>query len=301
MKEVGKVNQAQALKTFVLAADLGNYELKFWDGSQTRAIRAIRFQLPNGRRPLEGKPNSPVIEYQGKTWHWGVKAYEYRKQYHTVEGDKSSEALLAMMACCDFSAKEFNLSVRTSHPMPEKVAPDIKAQLQGCHVFSRNGNRCIAHVEDVNVEPEGLGAWRYAKKQGLIPDQGYTVVIDIGGGTWLSRLFNPSGDIIDQSVDERGGGYDLATSISFDSRLISAIGSRPQPGVIMDGFANGSHYYAHMPHASWQEWLEEYLVPWFKGIIGTVKAQYQPYRSRIVRFILRGGSSMLVAEKGLSA
>jgi len=65
----------------------------------------------------------------------------------------------------------------------------------------------------------------------------------------------------------------------------------------MDGFANGSHYYAEMPHASWQQWLGEYLDPWFKGIISKVKAQYQPYRSRIVRFILTGGSSLLVADK----
>lgn len=118
------------------------------------------------------------------------------------------------------------LDVRSSHPAPDLVAPDIKAQLQGCHVFSRNGHRGIAHVENVSVEPEGLGAWRYAREQGLIPDQGYTVVIDIGGGTWRSRLFNPSGDIIDQSVDERGGGYDLATSISFDSRPRARLSSR---------------------------------------------------------------------------
>ncbi len=166
-----------------------------------------------------------MLEYQGKTWHIGFKAYEYRKTYHFVEGDLSKEVLLAMLACCEFPAKEFKLTVRTSHPTPSLAADSIKSRLQGCHRFSRNGHHCIVHVEDVTVEPEGLGAWRYAKKQGLIPDQGYTVVIDIGGGTWLSRLFNPSGDIIDQSVDERGGGYDLATSISFDDRYKTRSGS----------------------------------------------------------------------------
>jgi len=124
------------------------------------------------------------------------------------------------------------------------------------------------------------------------------VIIDIGGGTWISRLFNSEGDIIDQSVDEKGGAYDLATSISFDERHVRALGTRPQPGVIMDGFANNSHYYGEMPNACWQRWFEEdHLNPWFKGIISAVKAQYEPQRSRIVRFVLTGGGSLLVADK----
>ena len=292
------------IQTFTLVADLGNYELKFWDGAQTRAIRSIRFQLPQGRRPLEGKPNSPLIEYQGQQWHQGIKAYEYRKQMHLVEGDKSKNILLSVLACCDFPAKEFQLSIRTSHPTPDVVADDIKNQLLGCHVFSRNNRSHIVHIEEVTVEPEGLGAWRYAKKLGLIPSEGYVVVIDIGGGTWISRLFNASGEIIDQSVDLRGGAYDLATSISFDDRLRSTIGTRPHPGVIMDGFADGSHYYAEMAQASWREWFEkDHLVPWFQGLIGAVQSQYEPQRSRIVKFVLTGGSSLLVADKvkGLSS
>lgn len=287
----------QKLTKLTLAADPGNYEIKFWDGSTTRAIRAVYFQLPKGRQPLGGKPNSPVIEYQGRTWHWGVKAYEYRKQSHIVEGDKSKEILLSIMACCDFSLKEYALDIRMSHPMSELVSEEIQKQLLGCHVFSRNGRKAIAHIEEVIVEPEGLGAWRYAKKQGLIPAQGYVVVIDIGGGTWISRLFNPEGDIIDSSVDSKGGAYDLATSISFDERLVKVLRTRPQPGVIMDGFANGTHHYGEMSNASWSPWLSDHLNPWFKGIINAVKTQYEPQRSRIVKFILTGGSSLLIADK----
>lgn len=285
------------LSETTLVADLGNYELKFWDGSAVRAIRAIQFQLPDGRRPLQGAPNSPVIEHQGKIWHWGYKAYEYRKQSHTVEGDKSKEVLLSVMACCDFPSKEYKLDILMSHPTPEIVTEGINKQLLGCHVFSRNGHRAIAHVESVTIEPEGLGAWRYAKKLGIIPERGYTVMIDIGGGTWISRLFNANGDIIDQSVDEKGGAYDLATSMSFDGRLVRAIGTRPHPGIIMDGFANGSHYFGEMTNISWQSWLPEYLNPWFMGIIRAVRSQYEPQRARIVKFILTGGSSLLIADK----
>ncbi|MGK7903871.1 MAG: ParM/StbA family protein [Hormoscilla sp.] len=293
------MNKLTKIKLFV---DIGNYELKFWDGRKTRAIRSIQFQLPQGRQPLEGKPNSPLIEYQGQQWHVGVGAYEYRKQSHAVEGDKSKNVLLSVLACCDFLPKEFQLSVRTSHPTPGIVAADIKKQLQGCHVFSRNRSKYIAHIEDVTVEPEGLGAWRQAKAEGLIPLEGYTILLDIGGGTSLTRLFNASGQILDQSVDLKGGAYDLASSISFDTRLTKVLGTRPHAGVIMDGFANGSHYYGFQADATWKPWLDEYLTPWFGGIVGAVKAQYEPQRARIVKFVLTGGSSMLIADrvKGLS-
>jgi hypothetical protein len=120
-------------------------------------------------------------------------------------------------------------------------------------------------------------------------------VIDMGGGTWLSRLIDQGGEVIDENVMDRGGAYELATSISFDRRLTNAIGTTADPGLIMDGFQH-NHCYGDTGH-SWAEWLEEYLDPWYKGIFRTVKSQYTPFMSRVTRFLITGGSSHLIYDR----
>ena len=59
-------------------------------------------------------------------------------------------------------------------------------------------------------------------------------MIDIGGGTWLSRLIDQGGEVIDENVMDRGGAYELATAISFDRRLTNAIGATADPGLIIE-------------------------------------------------------------------
>ena len=286
------------METAVIAVDTGNYDLKFWNGNgDPKAIRSVKFKLPRGRHALKANSLNPVVELNGDRYHFGFRAYDYRKQVHTTETEKAHEILLNVLACVKPTAPEFKLHVHTSHPRPELFEPEILKQLLGTHLYGYNGQNAIAHIESVSVEPEGLGAWRYAKSSGLIPEQGLTVVIDIGGGTWLSRLVDEEGEILDSSVSERGGAYSLAADISFDARLGNAINDQPDPGVIMNGFANGTHYYSEDPNATWKDWLDEYLEPWFKGIFGKVKTQYKPFLPRVRRFLVTGGSSHLIAQK----
>ncbi|MBE9128204.1 MULTISPECIES: ParM/StbA family protein [unclassified Coleofasciculus] len=286
------------MQTAVLSIDAGNYDLKFWNGSgEPKAIRSVKFKLPRGRHALKANSLNPVIELDGDRYHFGFRAYDYRKQSHTTETEKAFEVLLNVLACVKPIGLEFKLHVHTSHPKPEVFEDEIQKQLIGSHPYGYNGQEAISHIESVSIEPEGLGAWRYAKSIGLIPSSGLTIVIDIGGGTWLSRLIDEEGEILDSSVSERGGAYSLAADLSFDSRLTNAINDQPDPGVIMDGFANGSHYYAEDPNATWKDWLDEYLDPWFKGIFGKVKTQYKPFLPRVRRFFVTGGSSHLIANK----
>jgi hypothetical protein len=286
------------MQTAVIAVDTGNYDLKFWNGSDDpKAIRSVKFRLPRGRHALKANNLNPVIELNGDRYHFGFRAYDYRKQVHTTETEKAHEILLNVLACIKPIASEFKLHIHTSHPRPELFEKEILQQLLGNHAYGYNGNQALAHIESVSVEPEGLGAWRYAKSIGLVPEQGLTIVIDIGGGTWLSRLIDEEGEILDSSVSERGGAYSLAADISFDSRLSNAINDQPDPGVIMNGFANSTHYYAEDAAASWRDWLDEYLEPWFKGIFAKVKTQYKPFLPRVRRFLVTGGSSHLIAHK----
>jgi hypothetical protein len=290
---------AATTETRTLALDAGNYDLKFWDGeAHPKAIRSVRFQLPQGRDAVRYTEASPLIELpNGTRYHFGAQAYKYRRQQQTVIENKVELSRLHLYACMEpwEGNTEFALAIYASTPEPAKNEDAIRQQLLGMHEFKRNGLEYRVLVERVEVEREGMGAYHYAQRLGLIPDTGYTIVVDIGGGTWLTRLVDAEGDVIDENVMDRGGAYELATSISFDRRLTNALGTTADPSLIMDGFRTG-HLYADT-ELTWQPWLEEHLDSWFKGIFQTIKAQYTPYMARVTRFLVTGGSSHLISER----
>ncbi len=294
-----KKDPAIAPATRALAIDAGNYDLKFWDGTNhPKAIRSVRYQLPLGRDAVRYSEASPLIEMgDGIRYHFGGQAYKYRRQQQTVVENKVELARLHLYACLEpyEGATEFALNVYASTPEPARNEDAIRQQLLGMHEFKRNGVDFRVLVERVEVEREGMGAYHFAQGLGLIPESGYTIVVDIGGGTWLTRLVDTEGEVIDENVMDRGGAYELATSISFDRRLTNALGTTADPGLIMDGFRN-RHTYADTG-LTWEPWLEEHLEPWFKGIFQTVKAQYTPYMARVTRFLVTGGGSHLIAER----
>lgn len=295
-KTRGKQSRAAA----VLALDAGNYDLKFYGGSgHPKAIHSVRFQLPQGRDPVSYSDASPLIELpDGRRYHFGAQAYKYRRQQQTVIENKVELAKLHLYACLepiDDVVSAFPLHLFVSTPDPARSAASLRQQLLGTHEFERNGIEFSVRVESVEVIREGMGAYYHASQQGLIPDSGYTIVVDIGGGTWLTRLIDADGEVIDENIMNRGGTYELATAIGFDHRLTDALGTTADPGVVMDGFRI-SHVYADTG-LSWADWLNEYLEPWFKDIFQRIKAQYTPYMPRVTRFLVTGGGSHLIAER----
>jgi hypothetical protein len=291
-----KNNQANP----VLALDAGNYDLKFFTGNgHPKAIRSVRYQLPQGRDAVSYSEASPLIELpDGRRYHFGAQAYKYRRQQQTVIENKVELARLHLYACLEpltNGLSEYPLDLLISTPDPIRNGEDLEEQLQGQHQFTRNGIDFEINVQSVQVEREGMGAYHYAKSQGMIPSNGYTIVIDIGGGTWLTRLVDGDGEVIDENIMDRGGTYELATAISFDRRLTDHLGSSADPCIVMDGF-RVDHAYADTGLV-WQDWLDEYLDPWFKGIFQTVKAQYTPYMPRVTRFLVTGGGSHLISER----
>lgn len=295
-----RVAQQPSGTTPVLALDAGNYDLKFFSGNgHPKAIRSVRYQLPQGRDAVSFSDASPLIELpDGRRYHFGAQAYKYRRQQQTVIENKVELARLHLYACLEPLAGglvDYPLHLQISTPDPIRNGDDIEDQLLGVHEFTRNGMDFKVTVQSVNVEREGMGAYHYAKTQGTIPSNGYTIVIDIGGGTWLTRLVDADGEVIDENIMDRGGTYELATAISFDRRLTDLLGSSADPCIVMDGFRI-DHIYADTGLA-WKDWLDEYLDPWFKGIFQTVKAQYTPYMPRVTRFLVTGGGSHLISER----
>jgi hypothetical protein len=232
----------------ILALDAGNYDLKFFNGhGHPKAIRSVRYQLPRGRDAVSYSDASPLVELpDGRRYHFGAQAYKYRRQQQTVIENKVELARLHLYACLEplpGNVSEYNLDLHISTPDLIRNAADIRDQLLGIHEFTRNGVDFQITINSVEVEREGIGAYHYARSQGIIPGNGYTIVIDIGGGTWLTRLVDADGEVIDENIMDRGGTYELATAISFDRRLTDTLGSSADPCIVMDGF-RVDHVYA---------------------------------------------------------
>lgn len=287
------------MKTYQIAIDAGNFDLKYWTGEgQPKAIRSTKFTFPQrGRRnPLKHSEASPLLEFKDRVYHFGYQAYKYRSQSATVDTDKSQLALLNALACIEPFDAEFELVVNTSHPSPEFKAEAIRSALMGTHIYKRNGAKAICHVKRVEVAPEGFPAYLNAKSLGLVPDRGLTLIVDIGGGTVCVRLIDNDDEIVESVVWDKGGGYELAARIASDGRLIEALGDRPDPSIVMDGFANGTHYYQELARTSWREYFDDYRKEWFTELFNKIRTQFQPFAGQITRMLLTGGSSLLVSD-----
>jgi len=286
-----------AAKRTLLSLDFGNYELKSFDGRQVTKIRSLQRQLATGQKTLLASETSPVIELDGDRWHVGSQAGRYPSYEATVQTDKTRLAQLHLAACINQSG-HYDLVV--SHHSPENYSDFLKAALLGKHSYTRNGQQIEVVVDSVAVVLEGSGAYKLAQVRNYIPARGYTILIDLGGSTWVSALYASDGELISSTAHEREGTYALAVAIASDSRLQKALQettsvSSPDPSVILEGLAKGNFY--GESDLCWGEWFEEYLSPWWKGITQSLKSGYQSYLPSVKRFIVTGGGANLVSPK----
>lgn len=293
------VTNVTSVNKRIASLDFGNYALKVMtsEAEPPISIRSAHCEIARGQKPLASNESSPHVELDGKLYHVGTQALRYAANQPTVTQDKADLARLHMAATLTESGV-YHLVV--SHHSPDEYAQKLCTALIGRHAWRRNGIPVGVTVESVDVIPEGWGAYQLAKMRNYVPQRGYTVLIDLGGSTWLSSIYDESGDRIAHDTHDREGCYSLAVQISQDDRLKAALreGYRitaPDPSVIMDGFAN-QHYYAQTP-ICWGEWLPEYLDPWWKGIVSTLKSVYQHHLPNVQRFVVTGGASHLISAK----
>lgn len=284
-------------KRNTLSLDFGNFTLKAYDGEHLQTLRSLQTPLAQGQKALRATEASPIIEMNGQRWHVGAQCSRYPSTQATVTGEKAQLAQLHLAACVAASG-DYRLIV--SHHSPDEYRSFLASALLGRHRYTRNGQPVHLTIQAVEVIAEGWGAYRLARLRNYIPGRGYTVLIDLGGSTWLSTVYAADGEVVDHDAHERQGSFALAAAIAKDERLAKPLIERfsvssPDPVVIQDGFTNG-HFYGESD-LSWAEWLPEYLDPWWKNIIQTLKARYQDKLPSVKRFLVIGGASKLIAHK----
>lgn len=291
-----------------LVFDLGNAHIKYRlnDGNPID-IRSIYHEIQEGTEADQGTDKSPLIEYQGRLYHYGEKARNYPGKPQTiVSGDKENSVLPAIFTALPAHGLTGNIEVITFHPTPNIKTTDgsktikqhIIDQLVGIHVYSWNDAQLTANIEKVTVLPEGYGSYQVAKQNGLVLDNGKTLLIDIGGGTYIVRLFDEDGSMVSSGSTalKQSGVIDLAKSIASDKRSI-ALGMTDF-NVVLEGIRNGTHRYGMAGDATWLPYFDQHRDQWFKGIFSNILTAYSDKLRDVTRFLLTGGGANILDIEG---
>jgi len=295
--------------------DIGNYSVQsVHAGVDLLTVRSLVYPLTYGETPLGCKRSeeSPLIVYEGKTYHAGEAALSYPNGSEaTVKGDKTrlSKQIELMLAVSQPGIESVNLVMTVPDPHEEvqivaegsvlsqqTVAGACQA-LVGDYSFIRNGTQHNLTVQAVTVVQEGLPAVLKARRDGGVPNQGTTVCLDIGGKTCNLLVVDDAGDVVGYMSMLGAGGIKLATALQsnglYRTRCKRARVSVPTVERIMSAIASGNSYAGCNVEAHWADILPEELNRWYTSLVGDVEATLGTLDSDLTGLMLTGGSANL--------
>ena len=285
----------------IVVFDNGNHQSWSYAGEETPAppVRSLVMSLPEGQRPRPSTPTSPIIEVEKQRYHFGAETALYDTPHAIANGNKLDHSLLMFLATVPDRVNRQEIDVVALHHSPENDADclRIRGALQGAHEWIRNGVEMSVSVRRVSVELEGAGTWHFLHPDGYADS--WSLLIDIGGGSWVACVLDNAGRVRDSIASSKGGTIALARSIAKDSRLTKKVLDRGHThvdlGEVMTGLECG-HRYVDDPGLSWEDWLEDYVPRWWQQLKSAARSDFHHYGKRIGEVIVTGGGAHLVAD-----
>ncbi|NER29087.1 MAG: hypothetical protein F6J89_15985 [Symploca sp. SIO1C4] len=272
--------------------------------SKPRAIRNAYARLPKNTRlrPTFDGCN-PLIQYRDDRYWFGLKTFEIPNltRVLAVDGDKLAGLDLKLLAALrpPKGVREFTVSVKISHQTPDLVEQEIKNLLTKTFSYKYCGAEATAHVTDVEVVEESASSLDYLKNRypALLPQKGHTLVIDLGGGTALTKLIDTHGNILGRQEFLGLGSVYLAKKLAYDcAPFYQSIGEQPDVGLIMNGLSLGNDY-GVTGEVNFSHWIPEFLGDWVSAILSQTIAHYKQSLPSVGAFLFTGGSSILIKEQ----
>lgn len=300
-------NKSLAGQTLDLALDFGNYAVKSQlSGFEPLIIRSVLADIHQGTQPKSHKDDSPIVMYEGQRFHFGRQAFKYRNFESVVMNDKTQDSLIirAMLASLQPSGTGqgdsnavaiYRVNLKLGFPASYGNTEGLSDVFCGRYQFTRNGQDLIVDVEGVTPIQEGVAAYRYAQSLGMVSDHGYTLMIDIGGGTWNGLLLDEDGDLVDTISYDKSGGIQLATEIAENRNYQMQVGDQLDLAVVMDAIADGSHTYLETG-VSWGDEFDSLLRAWFKRNMLKTLGTLKPHLPRIHSCLFTGGNAHLLGD-----
>lgn len=291
--------------------DFGNYTIQAMSsvgGSQPLIIRSAT-QMLGRTRVLRHDQTNPIIVWDDKRYHIGDAALKYpgAMKEVTVESDKSNPDLvrLFLLGVLEPLGDALAYTVRLHFTVPdpyrlvgvnETVGERLARALTGTYDFIRNGVQMQVHVKALAPEYEGLAPVLVARKGGLIANHGYTICIDIGGGTTNVLVVDGDGEVLDQRTLDGCGGIALARAICADTVVQARCRHGLQVWDVMDATARGLTHVIGNPSASWSDVFVPIRDKWLHNILSRVMSGFGQYFAKTTNILFIGGNANLLTK-----
>jgi Actin like proteins N terminal domain len=285
-----------------VAVDVGNRVIKY--STDTGLVRT----LPSWHKDLEAwdtpKPddNSAIVHYLrgdnaeliGQGWAVGVVAQDLGGT-PTFELEKASLAPKLFLAMIEWhGVNQLNLN-RLVCSLPNDLQADkvnqLIAGLTGTHHIIRNGQSLCVQIRGVEVQPETLGAYKYALANKLFKYARVNGILDLGGKTGIGQLYTKNGTLIRESRIIVEGTYRLAQMVARHPQLIEQ-DMTPNLSLIMDAIADGSLIYG-TTGISFADRFPTYVSQWLSEIRNKLKIGWAQWLPDVGEIVVVGGSAHL--------
>ncbi len=286
-----------------IAVDVGNRTIKYCtsDG-QVKTLPSWHKDLEEWDNP-QLDSNSIVVKYLrgdnpnlvGESWSVGTVAQDLGGT-PTFELDKAFLAPKLFLAMIQNLAGVNSINVsRLVCCLPNDLQTEkVKAMvegLKGTHNIIRNGQTMTVNIANLEVQPETLGAFKWALSNKLFRYARINGILDLGGKTGIGQLYTKNGTLIRESRVIVEGTYRLAQIISKHPSLM-AQDTTPDLSLIMDAIADGSLSYGSTG-ISFADRFPNYVSKWLSDIRNKLKISWAQWLAGLGEVLIVGGSASL--------
>ena len=286
-----------------VAVDVGNRTIKYCaDGQTVKMLPSWHKDLEEWDRPI-ADANSAVVTYlqgdnealQGESWAVGVVAQDLGGT-PTFELEKAHLAPKLFLATIEnWPGVNHIVLNRLACSLPNDLQQDkvqaLEDGLTGTHHIMRNGQKMSVEIQNVEVQPETLGAYRWSLAHKLFRYARVNGVLDLGGKTGIGQLYTKNGTLIRESRTIVGGTYKLAQMVARHPALIGGDTS-PNLSLIMDAIADGSLVYG-TTGISFADRFDKYVSQWLTDIRNKLKISWSQWLPELGEVAIVGGSASL--------
>ena len=284
--------------------DIGNYVNKvrtMGPDKRVRLIRSVRARLFAGQRALKGLNDTPVLELSnGELYHIGTQALKYPNREATADDTKIDPQVFLPLILATFKPlqgkTEYSVNLHWSLPDPRlnNCGVELQQLLNGTHKFKLNGRDFKVRIKAHDPQFEGHALALEARETGAVADSGYTLLIDIGGGTWNILVVDEFGEVLDSiSYTDRGGVY-IAAQIAANQLFKDRLGFEPEIAPLMDAIASGQDHYPEHKDATFDDILENVVSVWYPQGMNVLKTRLASYLPLVTGFVYTGGNAELL-------
>lgn len=283
-----------------VAIDIGNRVIKsYTSAGPVKTLPSWHKDLEEWDAPIADADSSVVHYLQGsntellkQAWAVGVVAQDLggNPTFETEKAFLAPKLALAMIESSGHVVVQRLVCALPNELQEDKVQMIVKG-LVGDHKIKRNGEPTKIEIQQVEVQPETLGAFKWVLSQKLFKYARINGILDLGGKTGIGQLYTKNGTLIRESRIIVGGTYQLAQLVAQHPKLIRQ-DTTPDLSVIMDAIESRTLTYG-TTGISFADKFPTYVEHWLEDVRNKLKIGWAKWLSELGEVGIVGGSATL--------